>query len=145
VAGKLDWLAAGLPTEGTNAGQPRAGDIARRDVPTCLLDESLGEVRGRVQAVGWDACVVVNSERIVLGLLRASEIQGESSLPIHEAMRPGPSTFRPHVAVDEIARAMAERDRDSVPITTSDGRLVGLLRRSDATEALPHGEPESQA
>ena len=48
VAGELDWLAAGLPTEGANANQPRAGDVARRDVPTCRLDESIDQVLERV-------------------------------------------------------------------------------------------------
>ncbi len=35
AAGKLDWMAAGLPTEGTNAELLRAGDVARNDVSTC--------------------------------------------------------------------------------------------------------------
>ena len=37
VDGKLDWMAAGLPTEGTNNDQPRAGDVARKDAPVCGL------------------------------------------------------------------------------------------------------------
>jgi hypothetical protein len=52
VDGKLDWLAAGLPTEGANAKLPRAGSVARRDVPTCRLDERLGPVRERVRNAG---------------------------------------------------------------------------------------------
>jgi len=75
VAGKVDWMAAGLPTEGTNAQHPRAGEVARKDVPTAQLDERLGDVRERVQAVGWDAAVVINSERVVLGLLRSKELE----------------------------------------------------------------------
>lgn len=39
---------AGLPTEGTPAALPRAGDLARQDTPTCTLDEMLADVRGRV-------------------------------------------------------------------------------------------------
>lgn len=140
VAGKLDWLAAGLPTEGTNTSRPRAGDLARRDVPACSLDEPLWQVRERVRAAGWDACVVVNTERVVLGLLRAAEFQRDPSLPIHAVMRPGPSTFRPYVAIKEIARVMTDREVGSVPITTSDGRLVGLLRRGDATESFSPGQ-----
>ncbi len=133
VAGKLDWLAAGLATEGANARQPRAGDVARSDVPTCRLDERLGEVARRVRAAGWDACVVVNAERVVLGLLRAKELEAGRGLGIEQAMRPGPSTFRPHVSIVEMARFMAGHNLESSPITTSDGRLVGLLRRRDAT------------
>jgi len=132
VAGKLDWLAAGGPIEGSNAQHPRAGEVARRDVPTCGLDERLGEVRDRVRAAGWDACVVVNQERVVFGLLRAKELEGDPDSRIEAAMRPGPSTFRPHVPIAEMAKRMVEHDTESSPVTTSDGRLVGLLLRADA-------------
>ena len=135
AAGKLDWLAAGLPSEGTNAGRPRAGDIARRDVPTCRLEEHLGDVRERVRAAGWDACVVVNEEQIVFGLLRGPELERDASLRIEQAMRPGPSTFRPYVAIEKLAKLMADHGRESVPVTTSDGRLVGLVTRADAERA----------
>jgi CBS domain-containing protein len=134
AAGKLDWLAAGLPTEGSNAERPRAGQVARADVPTCALDERLGEVAERVRAAGWQACVVVNAERVVLGLLRAKELAADPSLRIEQAMRPGPSTFRPHASITELARFMIQHDVDSSPVTTSDGRLVGLLLRRDATK-----------
>jgi len=132
VAGKLDWLAAGGPIEGTGAGRPRAGEVARGDVPTCALDEHLGEAQGRVRAAGWDACVVVNQERVVLGLLRANELEGDPASRIEAAMRPGPSTFRPHVPITEMAHRMVDHDLENAPITTSDGRLVGLLLRADA-------------
>ena len=133
--GKLDWLAAGLPSEGTNAQRPRAGDVARTDVPTCRLDERLGDVRDRARKAGWDACVVLNEERVVFGLLRSKELQANPDLRIEEAMRPGPSTFRPFVSIEEMAAFMMEHDLDSSPITTSDGRLVGLLQRQDAAKA----------
>jgi Mg/Co/Ni transporter MgtE len=141
VDGELDWLAAGLPTEGLNAERPRTGDVARRDVPTCRLDESIGQVRARVRAAGWDACVVVNDERVVLGLLRAEELQRGQDEPVEQVMRPGPSTFRPHVAIEKLAHFMVHHDLLSSPVTTSDGRLVGLLRREDAARAaLEHSQ-----
>lgn len=133
--GKLDWMAAGLATEGTNSQQPRAGDVARRDAPTCQLEERLGDVRQRTQAAGWDACVVLNNERVVLGLLREKELGQDPELRVEAAMRPGPSTFRPFVSVAEMARFMTEHDLANSPITTSDGRLVGLLRRDDVERA----------
>ena len=135
MVGKLDWLAAGLPTEGTDAARPRAGSMARADVPTCRLDEPLAEVRDRVRTAGWDACVVVNHERVVLGLLRAKELDADPGLRVEQAMRPGPSTFRPFVAIEEMASFMIEHDVPNAPITTSDGRLVGLLRREDAARS----------
>jgi predicted transcriptional regulator len=135
VAGKLDWLAAGLPTEGELANLPRAGTVARHDVPTCTMDERLGDVRERTRDADWDACVVVNEERVVMGLLRSRELdRGEPDRRIEEAMRPGPSTFRPHVPIDEMASYMIRHDLESAPISSSDGRLVGLLRRQDAAK-----------
>jgi CBS domain-containing protein len=131
-AGKLDWLAAGLPTEGENAQHPRAGDAARKDVPVCGLAERLGDVRDRVKAAGWDAAVVVNDQRIVLGLLRSKELAKDADLRIEQAMRPGPSTFRPYVSLHEMAHFMVEHELDSSPVTTSDGKLVGLLLKADA-------------
>lgn len=103
AVGKLDWMAAGLPTEGTNSKRPRAGDLARKDTPTCGLKERLSEVRERVRAIGWDAVVVVNEERVVLGLLRSKELDSEGDRPIEQAMKPGPSTFRPFVSIEKMA------------------------------------------
>src|SRR5919201_1821656 len=131
-AGIYDWMAAGLPTEGTNAAHPRAGDVARKDVPTATLEERLGDVRDRVRALGWNAVVVTNTERVVLGLLRSQELDKDPELRIEQAMRPGPSTFRPHTSVKEMADYMTQHQLESSPITTYDGRLVGLLYREDA-------------
>lgn len=124
-------MGAGLPTEGTNAQRPRLVDVVHRDVPTCSLGERLCDVRDRVVAAGWDACVVVSQQRVVLGLLRAKELEADPELPVERAMRPGPSTYRPLVSVTEMRRIMTERNLPNAPVTTSDGRLVGLIRRQD--------------
>jgi CBS domain-containing protein len=129
--GKQDWMGAGLPTEGANTQRPRLVDVLHRDVPTCSLGERLGDVRDRVAAAGWDACVVVSRDRVVLGLLRAREFEADPDLRVERVMRPGPSTYRPFVSVEEMRRIMTDRDLVSSPVTTSDGRLVGLVRRVD--------------
>lgn len=90
------------------------------------------DVRKRVADEGWDACVVVNDERVVFGLLRAEDLAKGADEQVEEVMRPGPSTFRPHVAIAEMAHYMTHHGLESCPITTSDGRLVGLLTSEDA-------------
>jgi len=127
-------MAAGLPTEGTNAQRPRLADVLRTDVPTCSLGERLGDVSSRVAAAGWDACVVLE-DRVVLGLLRARELRADPGLLVDRVMRPGPSTYRPSVSVDEMRQIMTDRHLESSPVTTSDGRLVGLVRRQDVGAA----------
>ena len=135
TAGKSDWLAAGLPTEGEAAGRLTAATVARRDVPVCHLEDSLRDVRARVRAAGWDACVVVNEERIVMGLLRAEQLGREEDLTAESVMRPGPSTFRPNVAIGKMAEFMAAHDLPNAPVTTSAGELIGLLVREDVERA----------
>jgi predicted transcriptional regulator len=129
--GIQDWMGAGLPTEGSNAVRPRLADVVRRDAPTCDLGERVGDVRDRVAAAGWNACVVTNDDRVVLGLLRAKELESDRELPVARVMRPGPSTYRPSVSVEKMAWTMNERSLENSPVTTSDGRLVGLVRRED--------------
>jgi CBS domain-containing protein len=129
--GIQDWMGAGLPTEGSNAERPRLADVVRRDAPTCALGELVGDVSARVKAAGWNACVVTSDDRVVFGLLRADELESDPELPVERAMRPGPSTYRPFESVEEIARTMAERNLENFPVTTSDGKLVGLVRRED--------------
>ena len=132
TAGKLDWLAAGLPTEGDNSTRPRAETVCRREVPVCALADGLREVRDRVRAGGWDTAVVVDGARVVLGLLRADDLAKNPEGTVEQAMSSGPSTFRPYVPIKEMADYLTKHELESSPITTSDGRLVGLLYRSDA-------------
>ena len=138
-AGKLDWLAAGNPTEGENSRRPRAGDVARKDMVVCRVKERVGDVHERAVAAGWDVVVVVDEANVVLGLLRSDQLDEEPGLAVEKAMRPGPSTFRPYVPIKEMADFMVEHQLDSVPITTSAGELVGVLRKGDATREAASG------
>jgi predicted transcriptional regulator len=79
---------------------------------------------------------VVNDERVVFGLLRSKELEKGTDEPVEKVMRPGPSAFRPFVPIEQMALYMLEHDLDNSPITTSDGRLVGLLRKEDAERAV---------
>jgi len=139
VDGKVDWLAAGLPSEGRAASKPAAADVARSGVPTCALDDTLGEIRARAGATGVEVCVVVNAANVVLGILREEQLKGPDSQRVDEAMVPGPSTFRPHVPIGEMAHYMAEHELPTTPITTSEGKLMGVLFREDA-ERVAHGD-----
>lgn len=79
--------------------------------------------------------MVVNDTSVVLGILRRRELDADPDSTVEAAMRPGPSTFRPYVSIKEMAAFMTDHDLADAPITTSDGRLVGLLVREDAKQA----------
>src|SRR4030081_257113 len=86
--GKLDWLAAGLPTEGENSRRPRAGDVARKDMIVCGLRDRLADVRDRTAAAGWDVAVIVDGAGVVLGLLRSKQLEMDQELVVEQSMHP---------------------------------------------------------
>jgi CBS domain-containing protein len=131
AAGKKSWGSYRLPREGTNVPERTAGDVAHRDVPTCGLDEPLADVRERVRAAGWDTCIVVNEERVVLGRLGRKAVAGSGDESVEKAMSPGPSTVRPSIGADALLERIRTRNLSSYLLTTPDGRLVGLVRRSE--------------
>ena len=136
VAGKADWMASGLQVEGSKAALPRAGDVVRRDVPTCSLAEPLTEVRERVRAAGSDTCIVVNSQNVVLGRLRRKQLEAGSDRTAEEVMQAGPSTIRPDVDLKSLVERLKEHKLENALVTTSGGRLIGLVYREDAERAL---------
>jgi len=136
VAGKADWGSAGLPLEGTRGRETRVGAYLRRDVPTCRLDERLADVRARVGAAGWQTCFVVNDEKVVLGRLGRAALAGEDDVSVEQAMSAGPSTVRPSLELDRAVERMRRQNLTALSVTTSEGRLLGLLERDTAEQAL---------
>ena len=130
VAGKKDWGSYGLPHEGTNVPERLAGDVAHKDVPTCALADRLTDVRERVQAGDWDACIVVNEHRVVLGRLGRTALAADTDESVEEAMTAGPSTVRPSIGTDALLERIRARNLTSILVTTPDGRLVGLVLRA---------------
>jgi CBS-domain-containing membrane protein len=136
AAGKADWGSAGMPLEGTRGSETRVGAHVRRDVPTCCLDEALGEVRTRVRAAGSDTCFVVNAENVVLGRLGRATLAGEEDVSVEQAMSAGPSTVRPSLELDRAVERIRRQNLTTLPVTTSAGRLFGLVERDTAEQAL---------
>ena len=140
VPGEADWFAFGLPMEGAQAALPRVGKLARQDVPRCSLSERIGDVSNRVRAAGWDICVVVNEEQVVLGLLRERQLAADPSATAEQVMRSGPATYRPDALAADSVERMEKRGVGGVLVTRSDGRLIGWLRREDAARAARENE-----
>src|SRR5918994_6211550 len=78
VAGKADWGSAGLPLEGADGSETRAGAHVRTDVPTCRPQDSLQTVCEELEESGWDTCFVVDTRGVVLGRLGRRAIRGRA-------------------------------------------------------------------
>ncbi len=138
VGSKMEWIGAGLPFEGTFADEPRLSTLADPEVPTCRLEDTVADVRGRVGQ--WElALVVAGPARVVVGLVRAEALGLEDTRPIAEVMQEGPSTYRPHVSAEEMSGTL--KKSGPVPwvvVTTLSGSLVGLAR-PEAVHAAAEG------
>ncbi len=132
---RADWMAWGLPREGSSASVPTVGEVASRDVPTCALGDTVGDARDRARAAGSDLCAVVTGGRIVLGLIRGKQLDSDPGATVEEVMRPGPTTYHLDSKAPEAAQRMRERGVSALLVTSPDGVLVGVLRREDAERA----------
>lgn len=139
VGSKMEWIGAGLAWEGSEALQATLGALASPDVAVCALDGSVGDVRATLEQNS--VCVVVNDERIVLGVVAAEGLEADDDQPVVAVMQEGPSTYRPHVTATEMADRLAENCQPEVLVTTLDGRLVGMASAEDITKAAPREEP----
>ena len=136
VPGKVDWLAHNLPTVGDHADRLTAGQLVRDDVPTATLDEDLASVRARLQESDYGFALVLSTQGILLGRLRASAIAATGITSVEAAMDAGPSTVRPDVTATDLLKRLRGRKLTSALVTTPEGKLVGVVRRRDLAVAL---------
>lgn len=113
--------------------------MVRSEVPTCGLTDRIGEVRARVRAAGWEACVAVNRERVVMGLVRGDALAAPAETAVEAAMDAGPATVRADEDLDELVARLQKEDTSSILVTTPEGRLIGMLCREDAERQLAGG------
>ncbi len=136
AAGKADWISTGLPTEGTEAGRPRAGNVAQRGIPTCGLPDRLGDARDRAQDADQNVCIVVDDHGVVLGRLRGDALRDDPEATIESVMEDGPTTIRADASLEEITERMRKRGVGSILVTDPEGRLLCILYRKDAERVL---------
>jgi CBS domain-containing protein len=128
AAGKVDWMAAGLPTVRADTAEGRALDIADRNPPTCPPELPVAGAAQLAADAGWTSVVVVDDRRIVLGRLSAAGLAAAGDAVAEEAMEPGPSTVRAHEPLEPLLERMRRRRVAEMLVTTPEGRLLGVVR-----------------
>ena len=105
-------------------------------MPTCQLNDRVGDVYDRVQASGWDMCVVVNGRRVPLGALSLEAMVTDPNAAAEELMEPGPTTIRPSWTFEDASEYLRRRNLDRVLVTTSEGILLGVYFQADAERRM---------
>ncbi len=139
-AGKSDWLASPLPTEGRAAGKLDAAAMVRGDDIACHLGERLGDVANRVRAAGKNVCIVVNDRHIVLGRIRGRAFEGDPNSLVEDVMRSGPSTIRPDTDLRKVMKTLRDGNVSSTLVANQEGRLIGTVYLEDVERGLAANE-----
>ena len=142
VLGIDDWRAAGLAVEGDSPAVQRVSDATRPDVPTCAPNDKLGPVRHRTFDTGWDECIVVSEDGIVVGRLRDSAWEADDATTVEQVMESGPTTVRADGLLQDLVDRMAGRPTKLAVVTTPQGFLIGVLFREEAEQLLSGERPE---
>ena len=131
ASSKVDWMAHGLPMEGTAASRATALSFVRKDIATCSLNDRAQEIKRRIDASDYRFALVLADE-VVLGRIRRSRLEDTpSDAGAESLMEPGPSTTRPHLSLDELTSRFQRSDTNTAILTTPGGRLIGIVRRAD--------------
>ncbi|WP_431924811.1 rhodanese-like domain-containing protein [Nonomuraea jabiensis] len=127
--GKMDWLSADLPYEGTATLVSR---YLRRDPVRAALGDPLDEITERIIADPAGLAVVVDDDDVVQGVIGSRELKGADLDGVAErAMRVGVTTVRPSEELEPLVRRMDRAKVDHVVVTRVDGTLVGLFGLGD--------------
>lgn len=128
TASKVAWFGSGHASAGDTRDSSRAGFLCR-PIATCAPEDRVGDVIDRFDAS--DVVVVVDDERVVLGLLRQEVVDLPADTSVMSAMQPAPATVRPSVTASELAGSMERDRRRFVLVTTLHGQLLGIIGRDD--------------
>jgi CBS domain-containing protein len=120
-------MAAGLPTVRSGPSERRALDAADREPPTCRPDQLVNDLPPLASDTAF---VVINERRVVLGRYRTGGESRAGGVRVEEVMEPGPTTVRAHEPLDPLLERMARRGVDEVIMTTPEGELLGVVRRT---------------
>jgi CBS domain len=135
MAGKMDWLAADLPFEGT---AQFVGMFTRRDVATAGEHTPASEALRLLEAQGFGPVLVLNEAGVVMGAAYRDRLEAAAGqADAGTVMRFGVSTVRPSEDAAALVHRMRDRGTTRVVVTRSDGTLIGLFFAADVNLCCP--------
>lgn len=111
----------------------------RDDVVRCAPDDRVGNVRAAVQSSPYPFALITAPHGVLVGRVRASQLDGDPEQAVQEIMELAPSTVRPHRSAKDLAQQLADRDLRWAIVTTPEGHLLGVVSRADLERAATDG------
>jgi CBS domain-containing protein len=116
------------------------------DVDVIIPEESAQQAAGRMHARKVGALVVINRERVPVGILTDRDIcvrvvadgRQAATTSVGEIMTPCPETVREQTAIEDALRRMRSGGFRRLPVVNSREQLVGLLSLDDILRVFAH-------
>ena len=136
VGGKVEWIVGGLPVEGTGPHYFLAGEIVETNRPTCRPEDAVSEAFRLMDEAGATFCLVTNAEGVLLGRIRANNVDRDASGSVADVMEPGPATVRRVEPLKPLVERMKRAGVKAIPVTDEKGLLLGVVEREKAESFL---------
>ena len=91
---------------------------------------------------GIDKTFALGPDPVTVGRGAECAIRSDDDSSVEDAMTEGPQTYRPSIQVSDLVERMHKHNLRTSLITTPDGRLIGLVLRTDA-EGRPRSGPSA--
>ncbi|RMD80647.1 MAG: CBS domain-containing protein [Chloroflexi bacterium] len=138
-------------------------DVMTHDVVSVTVDTPVGEVVSLLIERGLRAMPIIDADRKVVGIVTDADLlqRGVSQLPLHlqqllpnddraaqlaavasrpervgEVMTPNPTTIPATASLAQAALVMTKNDHKRLPVVDNEGRLVGIISRSDLLQTV---------
>ena len=91
------------------------------------MTETIGAVLPRLENSKFRVLPVINDYNVLLGLIADRPSQNvDLDAPVSEVMSLGPTTMRPYTPVEDAVKKLGAQTH-AIPVTSSDGKLMGLF------------------
>jgi CBS domain-containing protein len=133
-------------------------DVMTTEVPSVAADAALGQVLDSVTSTRLNRAIVIDSARRVLGVVTDADLlaqldpgahtglmaalmgrthfRGETHVTARDVMRSPALTVRADTPVAEAAQQMLEARHKVLPVTDTDGHLLGVVDRADLLASM---------
>ena len=108
------------------------------DVVGAKENATVIEIATRLVLGAFNGVPIINDSGSVTGIITAIDIlrairDGKSldSILVRDLMTPNPSVVKQDTAIEEVIDVMDKKGIEMVPVVEDDGRLIGVISRSD--------------
>ncbi|HZA64798.1 MAG TPA: CBS domain-containing protein [Nitrososphaeraceae archaeon] len=113
-------------------------DVMSVDVVAAKENATVIEIATRLVLGAFNGVPIINDSGSVTGIITAIDIlrairDGKSldSILVRDLMTPNPSVVKQDTAIEQVIDVMDKKGIEMVPVVEDDGRLIGVISRSD--------------